>query len=120
MKVNAKVKGEELEEALKKVNEEFKGNIAFHNDTDFKKRKFRLTVKDSKKKGSSFNPISGRRIKAACWHVHGRFFEELFEINEEAIIYSMGRRITKSGNIWVNYRRGMCTRASDWCHCNEE
>jgi hypothetical protein len=72
--------GSDLCKALFHVNSVFGGNIEFKNMQSISARRvrFTLTVHDSRGPGARLSP-SGRRIAAACWHVHGLFFEELFK-----------------------------------------
>jgi hypothetical protein len=94
----------DLEEALKIVNKKYDNNIIFKRiEKQSKQVIFTLTVKNSKNKGSSFNPATGRRKAAACWHVHGDFFDTLLEINNDVIIKTMISTIDKNGGNWVNY-----------------
>ena len=54
---------------------------------------FTLKVKDSKERGAR-RSWTGRILINACWHVHGEFFDKLFEINSEVFISAMGKKIT--------------------------
>ena len=89
---------DELEAALRKVNEKYEDNITFKTIgwKSKNRRTFTLTVVDSRGKGGR-RGRQGQRVKAACWHVHGDFFDALFEINEDAFVNSgFVGKITKS------------------------
>jgi len=83
MKTNASIS--QLTEALNYVNKSFAGNIRFKDIEQISKKtvRFTLTVINSSDPGhrhgyyakEGFQP---KRMAAACWHVHGYFFEYLF------------------------------------------
>jgi len=107
-----KIKGltkEQIELSLLNVNKEYNGNIIFNRfDQDYKSKLGKLgksyivtlKVKNSKGPGSRFG-FTGRRINAACWHVHGNFFEELIKINTNVIITVKGKKLDNN-NVWDN------------------
>lgn len=74
----------DIKAALDKVNQEYKGNVEFNRYpeslgfTRDGRPKMRLTlrVNDSHGAGARLSH-QGRRMVAACWHVHGRFFMAL-------------------------------------------
>jgi len=77
---------EELNAALAVVNAEFDSNIRFKRiQAQGRRILFTLTVNDSRRPGGRIGH-SGRRVAAACWHVHGKFFDALLEINSTAVI----------------------------------
>jgi hypothetical protein len=125
---------EDLQAALDKINRErYEGNIKFlrldglnQNSTRWR---FTLTVHSSKGAGSRLtvrHPWAGykqHRLAAACWHVHGYFFEALFGINPGAEI-STGRvkSITKQEGNWQDYNIGSMAAPmyfSDACCCDK-
>jgi hypothetical protein len=121
----------ELHEALKRTNGYFAGNIEFRELEQTGKRSFRgtLTVKDSRGPGSrtspfNFNPSGNpHRIKAACWHVHGVFFDELMAVNEDVKIRSNGTKIEGGKGNWADRNIGSITYPvyySEACDCNEK
>jgi len=63
----------------------------------------------------------GRRIAAACWHVHGDFFDALFNLAPDAEIYSNMTGIwEKKGDPWKDYQVGTHfdpMMASQACEC---
>lgn len=89
----------ELQKALDKVNESFDGNIRFKKMTpNGKSIRFTLTVNSSKAKGAR-RGFSGRRIAAACWHVHGQFFDVLLNmIQPNAVIKTRSVDVFKCSN----------------------
>ena len=95
----------EMEAALAIVNEKYAGNIVWNRFDDGKTINFTLTVKSSKDPGGRLSP-QGRRVAAACWHVHGDFFDALFSINPDAVIISMGRKITIEAGNWQDRNLG--------------
>lgn len=128
MKTNATIN--QLNEALNFVNMTFAGNIRFKEIRQISKNKvqFTLTVKDSKEPGhrrgfyakEGFKP---KRMAAACWHVHGYFFEYLF-LKYDNIHITAGQLTMKSNNdnwqdrnIGSNYQK---LNFSDACDCHKE
>lgn len=95
---------EQIESALMATNKVFDNNIMFNrfDAANRKQTRFNVTLKtkDSKKAGhrrgfpafTGFNSLPDwskrRRLAYACWHVHGTFFEKLFEIAPIAAIHS--------------------------------
>jgi hypothetical protein len=97
----------EMERALEKVNARFSGNV-YWNRFEHKKNgiQFTLRVKDSKGPGHAIGYHHARRLTFACWHVHGYFFEALFEVNPNVVVYSRGKKITKDGGNWEDWNAG--------------
>jgi hypothetical protein len=127
MKTNATIN--QLNEALNYINKSFNGNIRFKEITQISKNRvqFTLTVRDSKAPGhrrgychkDGFAP---KRLAAACWHVHGYFFEYLFLKYKDDIWINAG--LLKMGsnennwqdkNIGSNYEPLNFSQACD-CH----
>jgi hypothetical protein len=125
---------EDLQKALKETNKRFGGNICFAKINKINNSTYivRLTVKDSKNKGARLSVPSflgencgrQRRMKAACWHVHGYFFDELLDVNQQAVIRVLGKRIYVSDGIvihnWDDYNIGSSFYpfyASQACEC---
>ena len=114
-----------LEDTLAKVNEKFGRNIKFKRidligltKHDACKYRVTLTVESSKGKGAKINAINGRRIHAACWHVHGEFFNNLPKYCE---IITSRFRLT-SGDTWNDFSVGSLDNPvlfSECCHCED-
>jgi hypothetical protein len=132
---------ENLQAALDIVNKNhYAGNIRFKTLQPKGRRiSFTLTVNRTSE-GTGKAKVTapgvskgreGRRIAAACWHVHGDFFDALFSVCPEAGVYSsgslanplMGKWITKDGGNWQDWNRGsqmypyMSSQACE-CHRN--
>ena len=111
----------ELNKALSLINKHYKDNIIFKNIEQISKNRvrFTLTVKDSRQSGGRVSP-TGRIICAACWHVHGNFFDNLFQINNNVFVLSMGKRINKDKGNWIDSNigsRAVSFNYSDACNC---
>ena len=112
---------EEMEKALKMVNKKYKKNIVWKRDPEKSGNflNFTLTVVDSNKVGSR-RSAEGRRISAACWHVHGDLFEAMIEIAPDVIIKSLDKTITAEGGNWEDMNIGsFCypLMVSEACNC---
>ena len=118
----------DLENALKRVNLKYEENIKFKAvestnrfETSFR---FTLTVKDSNATGAR-RGTSGRKISAACWHVHGNFFDALIEISAQAVIVTdwLSRKpiiIDINGGNWQDQKVGGLINPfyiSELCEC---
>lgn len=122
MKMKAKnTNTQEMHQALAAINEKYEGNIKFKRFDDGKTINFTLTVINSKAKGGRYNHMTSRYISAACWHVHGDFFEALLAINDNAVIISGGTlKIDKTGGNWTDRNIGSVAHPmmySDSCLC---
>ena len=129
------VSDRDLFDALEATNKDYSDNIDFRS-IKWKANsrgggstyQFTLTVKSSKGPGHRTSPSHWRperKIKAACWHVHGAFFDHLLAINPEAVIEShWGRakiRITRRGGNWTDLDVGSWmfpSYLSDCCECH--
>lgn len=118
----------DLLRALETVNEQFDQNITFKRWPEAMGRRWRFTLRaiDSKGKGGRLSaPMGGnqRRIgQAACWHVHGYFFDALFNVKPDASIVSGGQVITKEHGNWVDRNIGSMIYPfmySEACKCDE-
>lgn len=115
---------ENLTKALKHTNRYFNDNIQFNRLEQVSKNRiaFTLKVKNSSKDGAKLG-ISGRKTNHACWHVHGVFFDSLFNMNihnKDCYVLAMGKKITKNEGNWVDYNVGsiLCpVYASELCKC---
>jgi len=123
---------EDLQAALVAVNSDhrYAGNIRFKTmETKGRRISFTLTVVSStigtgKAKvtapGVSVSPDGKRRISAACWHVHGDFFDALFRVCPGSEVSSLGKVITKDGGNWQDWNKGSIMypkMASSCCLC---
>ena len=121
---------EALEQALAETSERFGGNITYRRTPDPQSKAaergergryaLTITVRDSKGEGTSRDPVHGRRISAACWHVHGYYFERILAADPDAVIRAgmSGAVIDRDGGNWNDYSRGSLyypTDASEWC-----
>lgn len=111
MQTNATIS--ELNQALDLVNKRYNNNIIFRwpgpEQISRNRTKFTLTVKDSRGPGSRVSASvyqNRRRVKAACWHVHGHFFDGLFSINPDLFVRSAGRKITREAGNWYDWNIG--------------
>jgi hypothetical protein len=97
--------------------------VIFNHNPEMRGRQiiFTLRVKDSKGKGAS-RSLGDRRTISACWHVHGHFFEELFELKPEATVVSNGKTKITKDNVWENDQKVGGTYIYQWkstlCECN--
>ena len=127
----------QLTEALRSINAaKYEGNIAWRREPEAIGRRFRFTLRAVKASGKggrlglphaswttrSGAPYKQRRIGgAACWHVHGDFFEALFKIAPEAVITSGGHRITAASGNWEDSNIGSGVEPfyfSEACECS--
>jgi hypothetical protein len=118
MKTTATVK--ELQAAIDTVNEKYLGNIRFKRiDQTGRRVNFTLTVIDSKKPGGRKGP-EGRRIAAACWHVHGDLFDALWDRNPDTVIIAGPLTMRGKGDNWQDRNIGSTMRPfyySEACDC---
>jgi len=113
-----------LYKALDIVNERYGGNIRIKELTYLspKRIQFTLSVHNSRNSGARRSRI-GRRIAAACYHVHGHFFDALFSIEPEAYVRVSrhgNQKITKQAGNWQDFNIGSIMRpfmASEACEC---
>ena len=113
----------DLKKALDMVNIKYSGNVIFKR-LDFPT--FTLRVQDSSGPGARlhYQPWAGRERRgiSACWHVHGDFFDCLFNINPGSYVLSSGRKITKDEGNWIDWNIGSIMypfNYSQSCHCTD-
>lgn len=120
---------ENFHAALAIVNARYDGNIKFKQlEPTGRRIKFNLTVCRTSE-GTGKNKVTlpgvsikrGKRIAAACWHVHGDFFDALFDLAPDAEIFSAMTGIwEKKGDPWKDYEVGTGfepLKASQACNC---
>lgn len=112
-----------ITKALANVNVWFAGNVVFNRcDSTGKNWNVTLKTKDCRGAGSRISH-GGRRMSIACWHVYGRFFDELFALNPTIVIVAMGNKITKDAGNWVDSNIGSIAQPlkySEACNCAKE
>ena len=96
----------QVKQALETINKKYDNNIVFKTLNELGHRvHFTLTVKNSRGKGGRIGH-TGRRIAAACWHVHGTLFDEIFNICPDAVITACGNKITMNEGNWQDKNIG--------------
>lgn len=132
----------ELNKALSIISQHYGNNIRWNREPEYmpygsKRIRFTLRVKSSKGPGAKISKCQeyfgkkARRTTAACWHVHGYFFEALISINNNAIIQSSTSQgpikiyMSESGHIvgnWQDWNIGSMMYPvyySESCDCDE-
>jgi len=122
---------EDMNKALEMVNARYDGNIEFKR-LEHRGRKIIFTLKvkaiGKLKKGEIFKGAgraftNNRRTGAACWHVHGHFFEAILSICPDAVITSMLATVSKDGGNWNDKEIGSPFHGykymSELCDCGE-
>ena len=115
-----------LLKALDIVNKKYNDNIKFKyiEQLSDKLFKLRLSICDSHSTGTKIG-YRGRRVTAACWHVHGNFFDALLKENPQITITVGGLPTikVKDGKVinnWIDYGGGCGlypSYASEECNC---
>lgn len=116
---------EDLEQALAKINELYEGNVIWNRAPERRGNRlmFTLRVKKSRGPGARVSWRGDRHLVAACWHVHGHFFDALLKINPDAEIItgSNGKTvINRNGGNWTDFNIGSQFQpcmASEACGC---
>ncbi len=110
----------QLIDALKRTNKDFAGNVRFKRiEQQGRQMLFTLTVHNSSEPGAR-RGYQGQRVAAACWHVHGTFFDHLIDINPGVVIKTALATIDKNGGNWQDKQVGsvMFPRMySEMCDC---
>lgn len=116
----------DLQAALDAVNELYENNIEFKRiEPNGRRVLFTLRVKSGLNPGHRLgfhfnNDGSRRKLASACWHVHGDFFEALFEVNPECEVTSSIGTITKDYGNWQDKQVGSMmypVMFSELCDC---
>ncbi len=122
-----KVTTTDMENALRQVNVKYDGNVIWKRfEQNGSGVHFTLTVNRSTDKGGRLGQClttkgNRRHIAAACWHVHGDFFDALFDIQPDAYVRSMGRKITAQQGNWQDLNIGSQMNPlyySEACDCH--
>ena len=119
----------DLYRALDMIQYKYDNNITWNRKPERKGRQFIFTLKtnsvDKPGHGLGHPDYFGgngkqRRLRSACWHVHGDFFDALLEVNSDAVIKSAGKIIDINGGNWTDWQRGSIMfpiMASELCEC---
>lgn len=67
---------------------------------------FNFTLKSKSGIPGARTSPTGRNLAAASWHAHGYVFDEILNIEPDAIIKGAGGTITKDGGNWVDHNIG--------------
>lgn len=114
------VSRQDLEEAMARTTRMYDQNIKFLKLVPREVGWIvRLTVCDSGCPGARVGD-NGRKIKAACWHAHGNFFEHLLNVNQDAIIECGKIKIDQYGGNWEDMNIGSINKPryySEACLC---
>lgn len=97
----------QLNECLAKVNKD-KGYRLIYNQEPYMKGKYiHFTIRSEKSgiAGSRYSH-SGRRLVSASWHSHGYLFDNIYDINEDAIIYAGTLKMTSREDNWQDRNIG--------------
>jgi hypothetical protein len=97
MKTTAKRKT--VEKAIEIVNKREGYQIEL-NRNDQNGKWFNFTLKSRSGIPGARYSTSGRNLPCASWHAHGYIFDEIFNIEPEAIIISLGEKITNESGNW--------------------
>ena len=104
--------------AIEATSAKFDNNIEA-NRFDAVGGHFEVTIKAKSSRGAGAKVgISGRRTQSACWHAWGIFINEIFRLSHDAVIISMGRRITAHSGNWEDHNIGNGIMESEMCSCD--
>ncbi|MCW3994949.1 MAG: hypothetical protein NWE98_02215 [Candidatus Bathyarchaeota archaeon] len=121
----------EIETAFQKINAKYNNNLVLNCETlSATRHRVRIRAVPKKQRKSDDGVklgYNGRLTAAACWHVHGYFFDELLALQPKTIIRALKRKIyAKNGRIFGNWQDWNCgsilnpKMASDYCMCGKE
>ena len=115
---------EDLFVTLDFVNRKYHENIRWNRAPEKCGARYRFTLRVNSRTGpGAKRGFSGRRTTAACWHVHGHFFDTLFRICPSAIIRAGNQKITKETGNWQDRNIGSDFHPlmySESCECRHE
>ena len=95
----------EVLQAIDTVNKEHGYKIYLNRDEQ-KGKWFHFTIKSPSKVPGARISVTGRNLACASWHAHGYLFDEIFKLNESAVIWSGGEKITIEGGNWQDRNVG--------------
>ena len=101
----------DVQEAVRLVNRDHRtGNLMVEHAEDRSNPKgprcgFKLTVVRSRDMFGRLSWQGTRRIRAACWHAHGFFFDLIFASYPDARMVAYGETIT-AGTVWRDWNIG--------------
>lgn len=100
MKTN--VKRQTVIEAIQSVNVKYGYKLRINNESQSGKW-YNFTIRSEKSgiPGSIMSRSGGKSISAS-WHAHGYLFDEIFNIDKNAVIISQGNKITVNGGNWID------------------
>lgn len=85
--------------AIDKVNEKYGYQIELNRD-EHKGKWYHFTIKSKSGIPGARTSWTGRNLPCASWHAHGYVFDAIFEIEPDAVIYSLSDKITKESGNW--------------------
>ena len=80
------------------------------NRADQSGKWFNFTLKSPSKVAGARISATGRNLPKASWHAHGYIFEEIFELNPDAVIWSGGNKIDANEGNWQDRNVGSIYR----------
>jgi len=86
-------------QAIDNVNKEQDYQIELNRD-DKTGKWYNFTLKSKSGIPGARMSSTGRNLPCASWHAHGYVFDAIFEIEPDAIIVSLGEKITKDKGNW--------------------
>ena len=105
-----KVKGltvDQLSKSIETINKKHGYKIVFNRYPERIGNYLHFTIKsESSKIPGARISSSGRNLISASWHAHGYLFNEIFNINKEAIIHSGTQKITIDEGNWIDRNIG--------------
>lgn len=94
-----------LTQALEAVNTKHGYKLSFDR-LETKGKYIFFTLKTASKIPGARVSWSGRNLPKASWHAHGYLFDEIFNLDSTAIIYSGEQKITKMQGNWIDRNIG--------------
>jgi len=97
----------ELSKAINTVNALHGYRIIFNRYPEKIGNYLHFTIRSEKSgiPGARISP-SGRNLVSSSWHAHGYLFEELLNINNNAVIITASNRIDSDGGNWEDRNIG--------------